>query len=359
MNKLSARGLYNLVFDGTETWVANRISDTETLMERRKYKSEIVVPKSYAKEYKAYWKPYGSFSPEWGWAYASRNGIEDVRYVPATLCYSRIDQFYNNRKLGWGFNDKNYYSRIFSSIKQPETIVHNIGGVLTDSNYKCVSVSEAFRKILSAGDDVICKPTLETGSGRNIQFWNTEKDAYLIQRFLDSPMNTDYIVQKVIKQNRTIASIHPQSVNTIRICSLLLDNEVNILSSCFRVGIGNSRVDNHHAGGVSVGITQEGLLKERAYYLTGEHLTRHPNGTIFKDFNLPGYNNAVELVKSAHPIIGHFKLASWDIAIDENEDAVLIECNMRKGGIELHQFSNGPLFGELTDRVLHDVFRRK
>ena len=47
------------------------------------------------------------------------------------------------------------------------------------------------------------------------------------------------------------------------------------------------------------------------------------------------------------------------MAIDENGDPLLIEANMRKGGISLHQFSNGPLFGDLTDRVLDEVFAKK
>ena len=40
----------------------------------------------------------------------------------------------------------------------------------------------------------------------------------------------------------------------------------------------------------------------------------------------------------------------------ENGDAVLIEANMRKGGINFHQFNNGPLFGDFTKRVLDEVF---
>lgn len=37
-------------------------------------------------------------------------------------------------------------------------------------------------------------------------------------------------------------------------------------------------------------------------------------------------------------------MVSWDIAIDKDGDPVLIEANMRKGGINFHQFNNGPMF---------------
>ena len=47
------------------------------------------------------------------------------------------------------------------------------------------------------------------------------------------------------------------------------------------------------------------------------------------------------------------------MAADEEGDVLLIEANMRKGGINLHQFDNGLLFGNLTKRVLDEVFSRK
>lgn len=47
------------------------------------------------------------------------------------------------------------------------------------------------------------------------------------------------------------------------------------------------------------------------------------------------------------------------MAFDKNENAILIEPNMRKGKINLYQFSNGPLFSELTDIVMIEVFGRK
>jgi hypothetical protein len=57
-------------------------------------------------------------------------------------------------------------------------------------------------------------------------------------------------------------------------------------------------------------------------------------------------------------MIPHFKLVSWDIAIDDTNEAVLIEANMRKGGIDIIQFNSGPIFGDLTERVLDEVFEK-
>ena len=354
------KNLYFLVFDGTETWASNAIVNHQERKDLKKYKPLEPVPDDYKKEYVSFWKKYGHFSPEWGWYYASRNEIVDVKYIPHTIIYTKIDQHFNARKLGWGFNDKNYYSRIFYGIKQPDTLVRNFGSrIFTDENYKQISTKKAISIILD-NDEVICKPTMESGSGRGIEFWNCVKDREHIINFLKDSRNGDYTIQRIIHQHNELSKIHANSINTVRICSLLLNDGVHILSCCLRMGVDNSRVDNVTAGGISCGIKEDGSLDRYAYnYYTGERFERHPQGYIFSGGIVPSFNKAIDLVKNAHPMIPHFRLVSWDIAIDELGDAVLIEANMRKGGINLHQFSNGPLFGDLTNQVLDEVYGKK
>lgn len=350
-----AKRLYNAIFDGTETWAANTIQIFKERALLKKTSPKERIPKEYAKAYKAYWKNYGNYSSKWGWFYAARNENTDVRYIPHTLYYTKIDQHFNSRKLGWGFNDKNYYSRIFADIRQANVFVRNIGGIFLDDAYSVIDKERIF-DLVAGQTEVICKPALETGSGRGVQFWRIPDDIPIMQAFLDDKHNSDYLIQAVIKQHEELKKIHEASVNSIRICSLLIDGNVEILSSCLRMGAGGNRVDNHHAGGVSAGINADGTLQEYAYYLDGTRVRKHPQGFVFEGFKVPGYNEAVDLVKKAHPMVSHFRLVGWDIAIGEDGEPILIECNMRKNGIELHQFSNGPLFGDLTDRVLDEVF---
>lgn len=353
-----AKALYNAVFEGIETWAANTILKIQEKRDLEKYYPKTKMPKDFAKEYRKYWSKWAKVSPKWGWYYAERNGNKDVRYVPHNLYYTVIDQHFNSRKLGWGFNDKNYYSKTFSEIKQPRTVARNIGTIFTDECYRQITVDDALEKILKF-DEVICKPSQESGSGRNIEFWNCKEDVEKIKTFLRDCKNEDYIIQQTLKQHEELNKIHASSINTVRICSILLSDGVHILSSCLRMGMNKSRVDNVTAGGISVGINPDGTLQQFAYnYYTGEKTDTHPQGYVFKGNKVPFYEKAVELVEKAHPVIGHFRLVSWDIAIDNEGDAVLIEANMRKGGINLHQFSNGPLFGELTEKIMDEVYGR-
>ena len=352
------RTLYNNFFDGIETFVANKISDIQEKKYLRTYITKEPIPADFKRQIREFWKPWTKVSPQWAWYYASQNGIVDPKYIPNDLYYTKIDQHFNQRKLGWGFNDKNYYDRIFAGIKQPKTIIRNISGILLDDKYCQISIDDAILRIC-AFDEVICKPTLESGSGRGIEFWDTHSDRNSIRSFLTNKNENDYIVQQIIVQHPDLDLIHKGSINSIRIASILMPDGVHILSSNLRMGVDKSRIDNVTAGGISAGINSDGTLKKYATsYYSGEKYSVHPQGMVFNGFLVPSFDKALELVRVAAPLIPHFRLVSWDIAIDENGDALLIEANMRKGGINLCQFNNGPLFGDLTERVLNEVFNK-
>lgn len=52
-----------------------------------------------------------------------------------------------------------------------------------------------------------------------------------------------------------------------------------------------------------------------------------------------------------------FGVASWDIAIDEDGEPVLIEYNVGGAGIDIHQYNNGPLYGKYRERIISDAFK--
>jgi hypothetical protein len=65
----------------------------------------------------------------------------------------------------------------------------------------------------------------------------------------------------------------------------------------------------------------------------------------------------MDLVKQIHPFMGHHRLISWDVAVDSEGDAVLIEANLSLGGCDDVQVLNGPFFGKYTRRILDEVYR--
>lgn len=359
------KSLYFSIFEKPEVFTANMIATFQAWRElNENIDGQYRLSKAQKKKIQEFWKPYKNISSKWAQYYSAKNGQFDPRYIPNDLYYTKIDQYFNSRKLGYGFNDKNYYSKIFAGIKQPEVVVRKINSMIFDEQYHLLSAEEARQRILSNAE-VICKPSQETGSGRGILFLNGANESE-IDEFLNNSSYDDYVVQKLVKQHSELNKVHAHSVNCIRICSLLMEDGVHILSSVLRMGFGGSKVDNATAednkqyDGMSCGIDEHGCLKKYAHgYTRGDACEQHPDGLVFEGFKIPSYNKAVELVCKAHPLIGHFRLVSWDIAIDESGEPVLIEANMRKGGINFHQFNNGPLLGDLTERVLQEVFGKK
>lgn len=360
-----AKAIYTDFFDGMETFAANTISNIQEIKYlRNNINKEAHLTHDQEKKIKEFWAPYCRISPKWALYYSAQNGKFDPRYIPNTLYYTKIDQYFNARKLGYGFNDKNYYSKIFADVSQPKIIVRKINSFLYDSEYNRIDQETAI-KLICSENETICKPSQETGSGRDISFFSSNMKDEIIT-FIKGKKYDDYIVQALVKQHRDLDRLHKGSLNTIRVCSLLLEDGVAILSAVLRMGVGNSRVDNATAGdnskydGMTCGINKYGRLNKYAYgYYKGQRFEQHPDGVKFDGFVVPSYDRVISLIQRIHPRIGHFRLVSWDIAIDEKGEPILIEANMRKGSINFHQFNNGPLFGDLTEKVLSEVFGKK
>lgn len=354
------KAFYMGFWEKPELWTANIINYLQEWKALHKYMDKShKLTKEQKKQIREFWKPYTRVSTKWCQYYSAKNGKFDPRYIPNTLAYAKLDQYFNDRRLGYGFNDKNYYGTTFCGIKQPVTLVRKIGGLLFDGGYRQINAEEAVR-VLNRQTEVIIKPSQESGSGRGIWFCRPDREQDKLQEFLKNKKERNYIIQEIVRQHASLEAVHAGSLNTLRICTVMLDDGVHILSSVLRMGVNESRIDNVTAGGISVRIMPDGTLDKYAYtYFSGERFDKHPQGLVFEGHPVPCFDKVIETVKLAAQRIGNFRLVSWDMAVDENGEVLLIEANMRKGGINLHQFDNGPLFGDLTERVLDEVFVKK
>lgn len=312
------------------------------------------ITTEYKTEIENYWKPYHKVDMRYYAWYSSRNGICDPRYIPDDLYYTVIDQHFNNRKYGWGVNDKNYYSLYFSDVRQPETVVRKINNIYYDADYHIISMQEAVKLCLEK-KAIILKPANETGGSRGIQFWNREEGEGNIKEKLCG-RGRNLVVQALIKQHEVLSEIHQSSVNTLRIITLIMNEKVYHVSTVLRMGVDGNKVDNASAGGITCGVKESGQLKDVAFNAKGDRFNIHPQGYQFNKCIVPNYDKALMMVKHCHEKMGHFRLVSWDVAIDEIGNPILIEANLRNGECDFHQFNNGPLFGDLTSQVLKEVF---
>jgi hypothetical protein len=319
--------------------------------------TDMITPE-YKKETQDYWGKYNiRVNTDWHKFYSSRTGIYDVRFIPEDLHIAKIDKFYSNKSLSKGVDDKNYYDIWFPNIKRPETVVRKINGLYYDGNFKYLDKDEVV-PLCQKYKRLIIKPAIGSGGGKGIEFWNSNQASSELERILFEGIDS-LNVQDIMDQHEELKKIHSSSINTIRTISLLSGGKVHILSSVLRMGINGTRVDNFRAGGLACGIKENGQLKDVAYSALGVKYDRHPQGFVFSDCIVPSFDKIQETVVAEHMKLAHFRLISWDFSVDSEGIPVLIEPNLREGAIGLHQLCNGPIFGNLTEAVLVEVFLKK
>lgn len=306
---------------------------------------------------KNYWKKYGVRPQEvWYKLYGDQTHVYDPRYIPDTLWFGKILPYYNNLLFMRAYTDKGMLDRFLPDVKQPETVVKNIAGIFYTGDNKVISEKEAIA-LCQAEECLIFKPSVDSGAGRLIQFYDRDKmDPSVVAQYFDE-YKGNYIAQKLVKQHPALNSIHAKSLNTIRAISFHFENEVHILSAQLRMGAGDARIDNYSAGGIACAIKEDGTLVDEAITKQYTWTDRHPSGIPFNTIQVPHYDKVVEAIKRLHPMLPYYNIIGWDFAIDENGEPVLIEFNVTPGQNEIG--SRKPSFGDLTERVLDDVFIHK
>ncbi len=141
-----------------------------------------------------------------------------------------------------------------------------------------------------------------------------------------------WVLQKEVVQHPELNRINPHAVNCLRINTVLENHRPVFISSFMKIAAGSAVVDNWDKGSMLVGVDHPaGTLKAEGYYklkfINQEVVDRHPDtGVVFKGFQLPFYQETVDMCLRAHEYhYGTFMLG-WDVAITP-EGPVIIEVN--------------------------------
>ena len=285
-----------------------------------------------------------------------KDGNLDYRYITEYIWLMKVVPYYNKASFRYAYADKNMQDIYFPQIKQPTIIVKNMNGVFYNKENELITYQDAI-EITEQYDEFIIKPSIESGRGTGVAFYKKSKDEKLDIKEIFSAKGKDYIVQQIVQQHEALASIHPNSLNTIRILTFVYEGDFNILASYLRMGTAGKRIDNINQGGLKIQIQEDGSLSEFAINGQFKRFYQHPQGSSFKGVKIPNYDRVIETVKKAHFQLPYFKIVGWDIAIDTDGNPVLVEYNI--GGPAVEQYFGGPIFGDLTEKVLQDVFSKK
>lgn len=277
-------------------------------------------------------------------------------YFPDDWFFKSIDAKLNDWSICRVMDDKGMYDLYFYDVNRPRTIARCCNGIWLNDKYEITDLERVVASCHELGK-VIAKPSVGSFGGSGIVFWQKGQDN-LYEKL--RPFR-NCVVQEIIEQHDDLSSIHPESINTIRIMTMLYNDEVRMLSSILRMGVGDAKVDNVSSGGVACGIDEQGRLKIKAYQADGRCYDKHPDGKKLEGLLVPGFESCKTICQKVAPRFARFsRLISWDFAVDKNAQPLLIEANLHAGELDFHQMCNGPIFGdEATTKLMIEKYFKK
>lgn len=311
-----------------------------------------------------YWKQYGIRFKSYNWFrwYYGFTGIKSPKFIPAEIHTKMIIPYYNERAgvaFSVAYEDKNLFYDILPEANFPEPIIRNIDGVFFDRLDHYVCGSDGLIDLLTSEQgEVIVKKALDSYQGKSVKKYSImgRRDA---QSLLDDWKDeSNYIVQKAIKQHPFFARFNESSVNIMRINSICVNGRVEIHTPILRFGYPGWITDVSFIDGLEdvrvVGITEDGYLMDEVVSMQGN---RWKLSDVVKDpenKKIPSWDRIVALVKQNARRLKHIGRVGWDITVAEDGEPVVIEYNISYPypGPYLSQIAAGPLFGEHTDMVL-------
>ena len=199
-------------------------------------------------------------------------------------------------------------------------------------NIKGVQDWGRFKEFCGKHGKIIVKPA--TGSlGMGVEIIDSTKYSTIkLRKKFEKFINTKKgaICEELIRQDARFEIIHPESVNSLRIATYLTENsDAKVICAYLRTGQGDSIVDNAGAGGIYAAIDiSNGVVDTDAVDERGNIYVTHPDtGFAFKNFEIPEWGGAKELVAAAARSVPHIRLIGWDVALSEDKGWQLIEGN--------------------------------
>ncbi len=186
---------------------------------------------------------------------------------------------------------------------------------------------EAFFAFLTKHPRFIAKPRLES-CGYGVTIYDASAPDFLPEAVFDELMAMGAICEELIVQAEPLARLHPSSVNTVRVATLIREGEAVVLFTFLRVGRGGSIVDNGGSGGfvalidADSGVVVTPGVTERLY-----SAVCHPDtGEQILGMRVPRWDELMSLARRAALDFPAHPYLSWDFALTE-AGWVVVEVN--------------------------------
>lgn len=227
---------------------------------------------------------------------------------------------YNNPEYNHIFRNKAEFNRTFKEYIKRDFIEVNSAS------------KEELKKFLKKHPIFMAKPVTGT-CGKGIEKIDIKDYANLdevIAYLTKEGMN--YELEELIIQCDEVNKIYDGSINTVRIVTILDDENIpHVICAYFRIGNGKY-VDNFNSGGMVAPVDEnKGIVIDKAIDKEKNLYANHPaTKAQIKGFKFPEWESAIKLVKEASFKIPEMRYIGWDVCFSSN-GPVLVEGNEYPG----------------------------
>lgn len=368
---MGARNIYRAVISFFENIPENIelakriIAENYAIVRKNKIYKNVTWSEEEQKKFDDYWTEISGkkISNRWHKLYESMSGKFAVDYFPEKMFSTKVETKLNNSQYARVLQDKNLLDTLSTGCGcvVPKMICMCSGGHFYDADRMLITRDEAIDLVVKS-NNLILKPTADSSSGEGISFIDNPQELKK-QDFekLFNDLGANFVVQKRIIAHPDFASFNSTSINTIRIITYITNGEMHHVPIAFRIGRKDKTVDNIHAGGLVVGVCDNGTLLPEAYELgygdkTVKYSAHPDSNVIFADYKLPCIPEIINSAYAVHRRLVNIGIVSWDFTVDNENNPVLIEANIRGQSIWFPQIVHGKgAFGEHTKDIMEMI----
>ncbi len=214
------------------------------------------------------------------------------------------------------FGDKAAFNRIFQKYLHREWL-------FTDS-----CLEEEFIEFASSRERFFIKPVDKSyGIGTDVIVSRDVEDYHV---FYEELKRSKTLVEELIDQHPDFAAFNASSVNSVRVVTLrCADDSVRVMGGVLRVGRAGKVADNFHHHGICALIDVEtGIVNTQGIDKDNKKYTIHPDSKkAIVGFQIPCWDKIIAMTTEAARIVPEVRFVGWDVTVDVNDNAVIIEGN--------------------------------
>jgi len=187
---------------------------------------------------------------------------------------------------------------------------------------------EFFKEFCIRNRQIFIKPrNLSRGQGaRKIEIEESINLESLYQECLDNQV----IIEEVIDPHPDLARFHPQSLNTIRITTVVTKNDVRLMKPAFfKMGKNDSINDNWSDGGILAEVDIDtGIIHSFGIDKYLNQYAKHPNSKKhIIGYQIPYWEELKGFVRELALVVPQNRRVGWDITLNNLNKPVLVEGN--------------------------------